>query len=205
MIQGILDKQQSALDDYKRECLRIDNLQTTDERYKKNLKIKRQQESYARHYALTYQEPELMPSWAMLEELSLGELSHFFKGLAKDKDKKTIASGLGLSAPLLESWLHTLTVIRNICAHHARLWNRELGIKPAYPTQKDFYWPAYLSKDHAHTRVAVVFAILHHMMQRISPNTHWHEGLFHLFDEFSEISVGDMGLPVNWKMDRFWQ
>ena len=113
-------------------------MQTADEAYKNRLKLKRQQESYARHYTLTYNDPELMPSWAMLEELSLGELSHLFKGLAKDKDKKMIAGGFDLFAPLLESWLHTLTVIRNICAHHARLWNRQLGIKPAYPTQKTF-------------------------------------------------------------------
>ncbi|RUR04154.1 Abi family protein [Legionella sp. km772] len=140
LIQNIQGKQQIALDDYERECQRIDALQTADEVYKNRLKLKRQQESYARHYTLTYNDPELMPSWAMLEELSLGELSHLFKGLAKDKDKKIIASGFDLFAPLLESWLHTLTVIRNICAHHARLWNRELGIKPAYPTQKNLAW-----------------------------------------------------------------
>lgn len=68
--------------------------------------------------------------------------------MPKDKDKKIIAEGFDLFAPLLESWLHTLTVIRNICAHHARLWNRELGIKPASPTQKDFCWPSYLDKNH---------------------------------------------------------
>lgn len=205
LIQGIRDKQQVALDDFNRECLRIDNVQMTDDAYKRKLKLKRQQESYARHYAITYHQPELMPCWAMLEELSMDELSHFFKGLAKDKDKKIIASGFNLSAPLLESWLHTLTVIRNICAHHARLWNRELGIKPIYPTQKDFFWPTYLEQDYSHTRVAVVFAILHHMMQRVSPDTCWHERLFSLFGEFSEIPVGNMGLPKHWKEDHFWQ
>lgn len=204
LIQNIRDKQQFARDDYNRECLRIDGLQTADDAYKKRLKLKRQQESYARHYALSYHEPELMPCWAMLEELSLGELSHLFKGLAKDKDKKSIASGFDLFAPLLESWLHTLTVIRNICAHHARLWNRELGIKPAAPTQKDFCWPSYLDKNHPHTRIAVVFAILHHMMQRVSPDTNWNERLFSLFGEFSEIPVGNMGLPTHWREDGFW-
>jgi len=204
LIQTIQEKQQVALEDYTRECLRIEQLKTTNQQTKTYLKNKRKQESYARHYALTYHQPELMPSWAMLEEISLGELSHLYKGLAKDKDKKNIANGFDLYPPLLESWLHTLTVIRNICAHHARLWNRELGIKPAYPTQKDFNWPSYLDKDHPHTRVAIVFSILHHMMQRVSPNTGWHNRLFSLFDEFSELSLNKMGLPENWKSDRFW-
>lgn len=146
-----------------------------------------------------------MPGWAMLEELSLGDLSHLFKGLAKDKDKKNIAGGFNLSAPLLESWLHTLTVICNICAHHARLWNRELGIKPATPTQKGFLWPAYLDKNHPHTRTAVVFVIIHHMMLRVSPDTSWSERLFSLFNEFSQIPVGNMGLAKYWQDDVFWR
>ena len=57
--------------------------------------------------------PALMPGWAMLEELTLGELSHLFSGLARDADRKAIAQGLQLPAPLLASWLHTLTVVRN--------------------------------------------------------------------------------------------
>ncbi len=95
-------------------------------------------------------------------------------------------------------------MIRNICAHHARLWNRELGIKPAVPTQKDFCWPSHLDKNHPHTRIAVVFAILHYMMQRVSPDTFWNKRLFGLFDEFSEIPVDNMGLPIHWKEDNFW-
>eukprot|EP01030_Chromulinospumella_sphaerica_P017461 gene17461-17290_t len=42
-----------------------------------------------------------MPGWAMLEELTLGDLSHLYKGLAKDADKKAVARRLGLPAPLL--------------------------------------------------------------------------------------------------------
>lgn len=205
LLQTIREKQQSALDDYSRECRRIDALKTSDEQYKAWLKGKRQQESYACHYVSTYHQPELLPGWAMLEEISLGELSHLYKGLARDKDKKSIANGFALYPPLLESWLHTLTVIRNICAHHARLWNRELGIRPVYPTQKDFSWPSYLNREHPHTRVATVFSILHHMMQQISPDTGWHNRLFLLFDDFHDIPLSSTGLPNDWKNDVFWQ
>lgn len=204
LLQSIRDKQNTALEDYKRECIRIDKLQSSDSNYKAFLKQKRQQESYARHYSLTYTKPELMPGWAMLEELSLGELSHLYKGLAKDKDKKMIASGFDLYPPLLESWLHTLTVIRNICAHHSRLWNRELGIKPVHPTQKDFNWPAYLQGNTQHTRIATVLSILHHIMQRISPDTNWHNHLLDLFKNFPEIPIKQMGLIEGWNEDIFW-
>lgn len=91
-------KQSVAARDYERECLRIDRLQTDSNR-KDHLKHQRAKESYARHYPITYDHPSLMPSWAMLEELTLGDLSHLYKGLARDADKKAIARRLGLPAP----------------------------------------------------------------------------------------------------------
>jgi len=147
------------------------------------LKQKRQQESYARHYALTYSEPELMPNWAMVEEITLGTLSHLYKNLSQDRDKKRIARDLGLEAPLLESWLHTLTVVRNICAHHCRLWNRELGIKPAAPRNRRIKWPHYLQNGNTnlHTRTAVVLPILQHFMAHCAPHASWKQRLTEFF------------------------
>ncbi|WP_349293799.1 Abi family protein [Marinobacter sp. M3C] len=55
--------------------------------------------------------------------------------------------------PLLQSWLHTLTIVRNICAHHARLWNRELGIKPELPKKASFLWPESLTRPRDNVRV----------------------------------------------------
>lgn len=166
LLDTIAKTQQKAQQDYQREAARIERLANADAARKDALKQRRKQENYARHYALTYGTPPLMPGWAMLEELTLGELSHLFSGLAKDSDRKAIARGLRVPAPLMASWLHTLTVVRNICAHHARLWNREQGIRPERPRQADFSWPTYLHEAAPLTRIAVVLAILHHLMQQ---------------------------------------
>lgn len=201
----INEKQQKDQLSYRKECERIDNSKQTDDAHKAKLKQRRAQESYGRHYPLAYCQPIYMPGWAMFEELTLGELSHLYKGLANDSDKKAIARSVGISAPLLESWLHTLTMIRNICAHHGRLWNRELGIKPEKPKSTNLVWPQYLKGDNSHTRIAVVLAILHHLMQQVSPHTHWHFRVIELFREFEEIPLSAMGLQDNWKEDEFWK
>ncbi|MBS3805508.1 MAG: Abi family protein, partial [Oleiphilaceae bacterium] len=60
------------------------------------VKVKRSKESYARYYGLTYSEPELMPGWAALEELTMGALSHLYAGLAKDADRKAVARRMDL-------------------------------------------------------------------------------------------------------------
>lgn len=205
LLNSIESTQQKALQDFRREVARIDRLSHADRLRKAQLQQRRAQESYARHYVLTYDQPELMPGWAMLEELTLGELSHLFQGLAKDSDRKAISRCLAVPAPLLESWLHTLTSVRNICAHHARLWNRELGIKPELPKQQNFTWPEYLRRGMPHTRIAIVLAALHHLMQQVSPHTHWYQRLTELLKDFPEISREAMGMPADWYIDIFWE
>ena len=200
LLSAIQRKQYEALRAYTRECERIDALSLPDER-KAQLKLSRTKESYARHYQHTYDDPELMPGWAALEELTLGELSHLFAGLKRDADKKSIAHRLGLPAPLLQSWLHCLTVIRNICAHHARLWNREPGIKPELPRTTSFLWPRAIG---LHGRLYTVLSILNHFMRQVSPHTSWDRRLAELLNEFPEISQPAMGFPPDWRADPFW-
>lgn len=203
LLGSVRDKQQRALRDYARDCQRIDRL--PDEQRKAQLKQQRARESYARHYPLTYSEPELMPGWAMVEELTLGDLSHLYAGLAHDSDRKAIAKRLGLVAPLLESWLHTLTTVRNICAHHSRLWNRELGIRPELPKKPAFPWPEQLRRPGAHNRMFPVLCILNHLMRQVSPHTSWDARLHELLAEFPEVDLRAMGFPHDWQQDPFWQ
>jgi abortive infection bacteriophage resistance protein len=203
LLETINAKQLAAKRDYERECQRIDRLQTSEHR-KSQLKHRRASESYARHYPVNYDSPSLMPGWAMLEELTLGELSHLFKGLARDSDKKAISSQLGLPAPLLLSWMHTLTTIRNLCAHHARLWNRELGIRPELPKKPSFSWPIALIQEGPHPRIYPVLCILNHLTCRVSPHSRWDIRLHELMREFPQVDQRAMGFTEHWHQDTFW-
>ncbi|WP_225908886.1 Abi family protein [Pseudomonas lactucae] len=203
LITALSLKQSTATRDYQRECERIERSQAGNTR-KDQLKRQRQKESYARHYPMTYIHPSLMPGWAMLEELTLGDLSHLYKGLAKDSDKKAIARRLKLPAPLMQSWLHTLTIIRNICAHHSRLWNRELGIRPELPKKANFLWPDHLFQPGPHTRIFAALCILNHLMHQVSPHTRWDRCLYQLIDDFPDVSLKAMGFPQDWYQDPFW-
>ena len=69
-----------------------------------------------------------------VEVMSLGVLSRMFVGLNKN-DQKQISKKYNLNHKVLCSWLHVLTYVRNICAHHGRLWDRILSIKIILPKQ----------------------------------------------------------------------
>ena len=65
------------------------------------------------------------PLWTAMEVLSLGSVSKMYRLLADQTIRYQIARGFGYPNPAFtESVLHSLTVLRNVCAHHARLWHR---------------------------------------------------------------------------------
>lgn len=80
----------------------------------------------------TYSDP-FPPAWMTLEVSSFGTLSMFFKLLRPSLAKRKIANFYGVSDSVFESWLHSIVYVRNICAHHSRLWNKTLRIQPLFP------------------------------------------------------------------------
>lgn len=79
---------------------------------------KQSEPSALEHYLITYGEPELPPSWVVMELLTIGQLRSLYTNLERRSDKTAIARKLGVTTPLLESWLDTFVRIRNISAHH---------------------------------------------------------------------------------------
>ncbi len=209
LIDFVTDKMDKEKRHFEREKNRIETHRSLSSSRKHSLIEKRKQEHYFRHYGLTYDTPELPPGWAMMEELSLGQLSRLFAGIAKDRDKKAICKPFGLYPELMSSWLHTLTFVRNICAHHARLWNRELSVKPKLPTSKHIQWvtPENSSPDRRvdyTRRLYAVLAILNYFMRQINPGSTWHIRLKTLLERYPDIHLTSMGFPDNWRHDPFW-
>jgi abortive infection bacteriophage resistance protein len=98
------------------------------------------------------------------EVMSFGSVSKMFSGMMK-ADQKVIAQRFRLQPDDLHRWMHHLVYVRNLCAHHARLWDRVWAIKPSLPTA-----PAW-QPPHVHNngRVFVTLLILSYMLQRCMP------------------------------------
>lgn len=96
-------------------------------------------------------EHPLPPYWMLAELMSLGTLLTVFRG-SPAAVKKAIAARFGITDSVLESWIKTLNVVRNICAHHGRLWSRELGVRPQIP-RRDVRWRGRLLRPLRSTAV----------------------------------------------------
>lgn len=68
--------------------------------------------------------------WIIVEFLSFGNLSKMYS-ISSDKIKNAIAGTLHVHETLVLSWLNSLSMLRNICAHYGYLRNRVFDISPA--------------------------------------------------------------------------
>ena len=199
-------KQQREKNTLQKELAKID-LSKYNTAKKATLKNLKQRESYGRYYANNYSTPELPPSWAMIEELTFGELSYLYKGLKRDVDRKAIAKRFEVPQDKLASWLHTLTFIRNCCAHHARLWNRELPIAPRLMRDAQWQFPAVLpnSQIQPAKRLFCVILLLAHLIKKTSPDSQWMQHLRELFNRYPDVPLKNMGFPTDWQQHPFFQ
>ncbi|MDT8321825.1 MAG: Abi family protein [Xanthomonadales bacterium] len=195
LVRGLQSQMEKEHRKFSRERENIERSQASRET--KGLRIEhRMRDNYFRFYAETYTDPQLPPAWAMAEELSLGGISHLYSGLARDWDRKQIARYFQIPQRVLASWLHTLTFTRNICAHHARLWNRELSVPPRW--DRRLPEPDGGTDPHPPRRFFTVAAILTYLCWHVSPDSHWPQSLVALMNDFPDVPRGPMGFPEDW-------
>ena len=170
-------------------------------------------EEFVVHFKDNYQPP--LPVWMACELWDFGAMRELYGGL-KSQDKQTIAVALNVdNGKLLESWLHSLNFVRNIVAHHGRLWNRPLVISPSLPPRGSM--PAFdvLRPDPNSTlrlnsdkRIYAILCILAHFIKVINPNSGWKNRVVALATSFPAMphaKLSDMGFPANWQTHSFWK
>ena len=86
----------------------------------------------ARHYRTTYTEPPLPPIWMLKEFLTFGASARLYAALARSV-RKEVAAHFGVTVlPAFDSWVNCFVDLRNICAHHDRLFNRRFQKQPQH-------------------------------------------------------------------------
>ena len=170
----------------------------------------RSSEAFVRHYRNKYTEPRLPPSWMVTEMLTYGQLSRVYDNLASFKDQKAIARSLGTTAELLRSWAHAISYLRNLCAHHMRLWNRVLANAPKtpkHPGSNWIRWPIRLDDPgiEAQKRLYPALAVIEYLLQAVNPSSTWHLRFKELMDRYPGVSRTHMGMPMDWDSDPFWR
>jgi abortive infection bacteriophage resistance protein len=159
-------------------------------------------EPFVVHYRNQYDEPSLPPIWAIVETMTLGTLSRWFKNTCETSAKKEVAQALAMpTIEVLEQVLHTLTPIRNICAHHGRLWNRRFPM--ALPVIRRLRGNL-VEPDAPHHQARHLFnylVVLSALMNTINHRSSWTRRVMEFVGTLDESGRRSMGFPDDW-LDR---
>jgi abortive infection bacteriophage resistance protein len=161
-------------------------------------------ETFVDHFKRKYGDKhDFLPLWMAGEIISFGCTLTMYRG-ASGEIKKRLSGFYHVPDLVLTSWLQTINVVRNICAHHSRLWNKELGIKPLLPN-KHKYLEWYVPVKIPQNRIFGILTILRYLLRVIAPQSRWESRLRALLEEYPEISRWSMGFPDNWKDSPLWK
>jgi abortive infection bacteriophage resistance protein len=167
--------------------------------------LNRSQEDFIKHYKKKYTNPARPPVWMALEVSTIGTLSKIYDNLILSTEKKAVARHFGLGHPfVLESWMKTFSHIRNICAHHSRLWNRPITIIPIFPQKPIDLWVEQGSFSEPHKLYASLCCI-RYFLNRISPGNNFGQKIGDLLDLFPTSNLSAMGFPKDWESEPLWK
>lgn len=162
------------------------------------------------HYHEHYNDPELPPVWTLVSLMSFGELFHWIRNTASTPVKLKVAQAFGFSnIQLFESVARSLNVVRNICAHHGRLWDQRLTMRmpliekylivPMVAVQK----PAQVEADN---RMYNCIAVLAHILLTLTADSSWPQRVGRLVADHLTPREQQlfMGFPKDWQNTPFW-
>lgn len=167
--------------------------------------VNRSDDQFIKHFLETYDE-EVPPVWVSCEVMSLGLLSRFYSNLGASKVRQAMAATYQLDEQFLEGFMEHLSYVRNVCAHHSRLWNRHLSKKMPLPRGKPAGLKDNIFVNEAHRtehKIYNTLVLVQHIMTVICANSHWAKSLNELIDKYT-IDVKRMGFPEDWKQRPLW-
>ena len=158
-------------------------------------------EEFIVHFRQTYSNT-YPPAWILAEILPFGVMTNIYSNIKSAKAKKSIAGTFGLQIAPFESWLTIITLTRNSCCHHARVWNKQNTIKPMLPNKITGQW---ISLPTDALRIYFDICIIKYFVNIISPQNDMKVKIASLLNCFPNIDIRAMGFPQGWSDEPLWR
>lgn len=165
-------------------------------------------EVFIRQHRLQYHtDTRRPPAWKTLEVVSFGILSKVYGNLKPTiGSKDVIAKELGtVNHTFLPSWLQSIAQIRNICAHHGRLWNKNLPGTPKLMASPPNDWLGNVPSRNEFPKLYVHLCCMKYLMNVINPGNHFTQKLGALLTKYPNIDPNALGMKPNWHKEPLWR
>ena len=162
--------------------------------------LAKSREDFIEHFRTTYSEP-YPPAWMLAEILPLGVLTKIYENIKSNQIRKKIAQEFSLTVPVFMSWMTIVTVTRNNCCHHSRVWNRTFALRALTMRRMTRPW---ISDNVNQQKVYFSLCIIKYFLDIISPNNDMTSKLQSLLSDYPTIDTNAMGFPMDWKQEDLW-
>lgn len=173
---------------------------------KLNKNESRSRDEFIKHFNNKYIQP--IPLWMSIEVWEFGTLSILVSGL-KYKDKENLSNKFNIpDSKVIQTWMRNLNYLRNIAAHHSRLWNISMIEQPKIPKLGEIPLLDDMIIHHGSSpKIYSSICIIQYLLKTISPNSNWGNRLKTLIDEFPSsphYNIEAMGFPKDWDKTALW-
>ncbi|OYP64519.1 Abi family protein [Prevotella sp. P2-180] len=158
-------------------------------------------EEFITHFKDTYSDP-YPPAWMLSEILPLGVITNIYSNIKNKKIKKRISQSFNLQIAPFESWMTIVTLTRNLCCYHARIWNKQNTLRPMMP---NIIVGAWINLPTDTLRIYFDMCIIKYFLDIISPGNDMLSKMQSLFAEYPEVDLRALGFPSgDWQDEPLW-
>jgi abortive infection bacteriophage resistance protein len=165
--------------------------------------VGRSKDTFIKHYKRKYDSPEFPPVWMVSELMSFGLLSRWYAALKEPRVRQLIADPFDIDERIFVTVVHQLAIVRNMCAHHSRLWNRALDVEFTLPRSNPADLTVALNR-YEPKRIYNTFAMLQFLLSKADPANDWGKRLITLMATLLEGRSIEMGFPPEWLSFNIW-
>ena len=185
--------------------LAIDKLKFAENLATLERELQRSKEDFIKEHTVKYGTSNFPPAWKMLELVSFGCLTKLYMNFANTPIRKRIARSYGVSKPeALESWMVAINLLRNHCAHHARVWNRQFTMMPQLPPVMRNPWVNV--QGIVPTSPYALFCCIAYWLNGIDAQNTFTADLKALLVKYPTVDVAAMGFPSeSWASEPLWR
>ena len=166
---------------------------------------KNSQELFIAHFKETYWDKTSSlhpPIWMITEILTLGQLSKIIY-LLNSSNQKKLANIYGMDRDSFLSFLKVITTVRNLSAHHARLWNRRFTSVINSNIFNDSELTEALNRKERN-KIYNIILVLFHALSKVNAPSKILQQVKTLINKYN-IDTHKMGFPDNWKEITYWK
>ncbi|NWF91092.1 MAG: Abi family protein [Ignavibacteriaceae bacterium] len=160
-----------------------------------------------RHYLKYHTDNRRPPAWKTIEIASFGTLSKLYGNLKNHiKAKNIIAQEFGtVNHTYFPSWLQSISQIRNMVAHHSRLWNKNLPGRPRLLSKPPYPWLVNVPPSSEHYMLYIHLCCLKYLLNIVKPHNDMTNKLNGLLNTYFNIDPNALGIKDNWQEEPLWK